>query len=115
MVFAIDSIPAILAITQDTFIVYTSNVFAILGLRALYFLLSGIITLFRFLSMGVAGILVLVGVKMLASDFYHVPIGLSLGAIGGILAISIIASLLFPAKPPVLEEEAKATPPAPPA
>ncbi len=96
LVFALDSIPAILAITMDPFIVYTSNVFAILGLRALYFALAGIMQMFHYLSYGLATILVFVGVKMMIMDFYKLPIGISLGVVAGILAISVIASLLYP-------------------
>lgn len=94
LIFALDSIPAIFAITTDPFIVYTSNILAILGLRSLYFLLAGSIERFGYLKYGLAAILVLVGIKMLVADLYHVPIALSLGAIAGILAISIGASLL---------------------
>jgi tellurite resistance protein TerC len=96
LVFAVDSIPAILAITNDTFIVYTSNVFAILGLRSLYFALSGVMKYFRFLKVGLSVILVFVGVKMMIVDFFKFPIMLSLGVIIGILAISVIASLIKP-------------------
>jgi len=96
LIFAVDSIPAIFAITTDTFIVYTSNVFAILGLRALYFLLAGVIHKFHYLKLGLAAILVFVGTKMLMIDLYKVPIGISLGVIALVLAASVIASLLFP-------------------
>ena len=96
LVFAVDSIPAILAITNDTFIVYTSNVFAILGLRSLYFALSGVMKYFRFLKIGLSVILVFVGVKMMIVDFYKFPIVLSLSVIIGILAVSVIASLIKP-------------------
>jgi len=96
LVFALDSIPAILAITMDSFIVYTSNVFAILGLRALYFALAGIMQMFHYLSYGLATILVFVGLKMMIMDFYKLPIGISLGVVAGILAVSVIASLLHP-------------------
>lgn len=96
LIFALDSIPAIFAVTTDPFLVYTSNVFAILGLRSLYFLLAEVITKFRFLKLGLSAILVFVGVKMLIVEFYHIPILLSLGVIASILAISIIASLLIP-------------------
>jgi predicted tellurium resistance membrane protein TerC len=95
LVFAVDSIPAILAITHDPFIVYTSNVFAILGLRALYFALAGIMQLFHHLHYGLAAILVFVGVKMLVADFYKIPIGIALGVVAGILTLSILASLAF--------------------
>ncbi len=94
LIFAVDSIPAILAITNDPFIVYTSNVFAILGLRSLYFALAGLIHRFTYLHYGLAAILVFVGLKMLAADFYKVPVLLSLLIIIGILAVSIIASLI---------------------
>jgi tellurite resistance protein TerC len=96
LIFAVDSIPAIFAITTDTFIVYTSNVFAILGLRALYFLLAGVIHRFHFLKLGLSVVLVFVGAKMLLVDVYKVPIGLSLGVIALVLATAIGASLLFP-------------------
>lgn len=96
VIFAVDSIPAILAITDDPFIIYTSNVFAILGLRALYFALAGVVKLFRFLHYGLALILCFVGTKMLIVDIYKVPIGLSLGVIALILVISVIVSIAFP-------------------
>ena len=96
VMFAVDSVPAILAITRDPFIVYTSNIFAILGLRALYFLLAGVMGLFRYLKIGLCFVLSFVGVKMLISDFYKIPITVSLGIVGGILAASIVASLIFP-------------------
>lgn len=98
VIFAVDSIPAILAITTDPFIVYTSNVFAILGLRALFFALSGIMKLFHHLHYGLAAILVFVGIKMLIADFYKIPIGIALGVIAGVLAISVVASILHPKK-----------------
>ncbi len=96
VIFAIDSIPAVLAITTDPFIVYTSNVFAILGLRALYFALAGMMELFHHLHYGLAAILILVGIKMLISHYYKVPTGIALGTIGAILAVSIIASIRWP-------------------
>lgn len=96
LIFALDSIPAIFAVTTDPFLVYTSNVFAILGLRSLYFLLAEVITKFRFLKLGLSAILIFVGVKMLIVEFYHVPILFSLGVIASILVISIVASLLIP-------------------
>ncbi len=96
VIFAVDSIPAILAVTRDPFIVYTSNVFAILGLRALYFALAGIMQLFHYLHYGLSLILVFVGTKMLISDIYKVPIGIALAVIAGILLISVIASILRP-------------------
>ncbi|HEY63363.1 MAG TPA: TerC family protein [Caldilineae bacterium] len=96
VMFAVDSIPAILAVTLDPFIVYTSNVFAILGLRALYFALAGLMQLFHHLHYGLSLILVFVGVKMLIADFYKVPIGVALGVVAGVLAISIVTSLIWP-------------------
>ncbi len=95
LIFAVDSIPAVLAISSDGFIVYTSNIFAILGLRALYFLLAGILGMFRFLKVGIALILCFVGVKMLIAGFFHIPIGASLGVVAGILTLSILASVLL--------------------
>jgi len=99
LVFAVDSIPAIFAITRDPFIVYTSNVLAILGLRSLYFLLAGIIQRFRFLKLGLSVVLVFVGVKMVLSDVVKIPIGLSLGIITVVLAVSIVASLRHGPRP----------------
>jgi tellurite resistance protein TerC len=98
VVFAVDSIPAILAITLDPFIVYTSNVFAILGLRALYFALAGIMRLFHYLPYGLSFILVFVGIKMLLVDIYKIPIGIALGTVAGVLVMSVIASIVFPPK-----------------
>lgn len=98
LVFAIDSIPAVLAVSRDPFIVYTSNVFAILGLRTLYFLLSGIMPLFTYLKFGISIVLCYVGVKMILVDIYKIPTGLSLGIVAGILAFSMLASYLFKAK-----------------
>jgi tellurite resistance protein TerC len=94
VIFAVDSIPAILAITPDPFIVYSSNVFAILGLRALYFLLAGILGKFAYLKVGLSFVLCFVGVKMMLADVYKVPIAVSLAVIAAILTVSIIASLL---------------------
>ncbi len=96
VVFAVDSIPAILAITIDPFIVFTSNVFAILGLRALYFALAGIIQWFHYLHYGLSVVLIFVGIKMTLSDIYHIPITISLGLIAGILILSVGASLIWP-------------------
>lgn len=93
LVFAVDSIPAIFAVTNDPFIVYTSNVFAILGLRSLYFLLAGVVDKFYYLKIGLSVVLVFVGIKMVMVDLYKIPIGFSLGVIASILAISVIASL----------------------
>lgn len=102
VVFAVDSIPAIFAVTRDPFIVYTSNICAILGLRALYFLLAGVMGKFHYLKYGLGLVLAFVGVKMLVSEFYKVPIGVSLAVIAGLLGGSIAASLLRrPSKPPL--------------
>jgi tellurite resistance protein TerC len=98
VVFAMDSIPAILAITYDPFIVYSSNVFAILGLRALYFALAGLMRLFHYINYGVAAILVFVGIKMVLADIYTIPVGIALGVIAVILAISIVVSVVCPAR-----------------
>jgi tellurite resistance protein TerC len=98
VVFAVDSVPAVLAITRDTFIVYSSNAFAILGLRALYFALADILPRFRFLHQGLAAILLFVGFKMIASDWIDISDLASLGVIAGILAITIVASLAIPLK-----------------
>jgi tellurite resistance protein TerC len=94
LIFAIDSIPAIFAVTTDPFIVFTSNIFAILGLRSLYFLLASVITKFVYLKVGLSFVLIFVGAKMLMMDFYKIPIAVSLGAIAGILTLSIVFSLL---------------------
>lgn len=99
LIFAVDSIPAILAITNDSFIVYTSNVFAILGLRSLYFALAGSLKYFTYLHYGLAAILVFVGIKMLITDFYKLNPFVSLGIIGFILMASIAASLILKKKP----------------
>lgn len=96
LVFALDSIPAILAITRDEFIVYSSNAFAILGLRALYFALSGIMRLFHYLHYGLSLVLVFVGIKMLMADFYHIPTPYALGFIALTLTVSIVVSIYFP-------------------
>lgn len=98
LIFAVDSIPAVLAITQDSFIVYTSNIFAILGLRSLYFAISGVMEYFRFLKIGLAFILSFVGLKMCVSGFLEIPILLSLLVIISILLFSIIASLVIKKK-----------------
>ena len=94
VIFAVDSIPAIFAITTDPFIVYTSNVFAILGLRALYFMLAGVMQMFVYLKVGLSFVLCFVGAKMLVVDFYKIPIGISLGVVAGILILSVAVSLL---------------------
>jgi tellurite resistance protein TerC len=93
LVFAVDSIPAIFAVTNDPFLVYTSNVFAILGLRSLYFLLAGVVDRFYYLKLGLSAVLVFVGFKMVMVDLYKIPVGISLGVIASILAVSVIASL----------------------
>lgn len=99
LLFAVDSIPAVLAITLNAFIVYTSNVFAILGLRSLFFAVAGLMKVFRFLHTGLALILVLMGSKMLAANYFKVPTLAMLGIIAGVLAVSILASVLVPADP----------------
>ena len=96
ILFAVDSIPAVLAISRDPFIVYTSNVFAILGLRSLFFAISGLMKLFHLLHYGLSAILSFVGVKMLIADFYHIPVGISLMVISSILVASIVASIIWP-------------------
>jgi tellurite resistance protein TerC len=93
VIFAVDSIPAVLAVTTDPFIVYTSNVFAIMGLRSLYYLLANIMAMFVYLKLGISFILAFVGVKMLIADIYPIPIYFSLGVIVGVLAIAIITSV----------------------
>jgi tellurite resistance protein TerC len=98
LLFATDSIPAVLAVTREPFIVFTSNVFAILGLRSLYFALAGMMELFHLLHYGLSIILIFIGLKMLASGFVHIPIGVALGVVVGVLVISIVLSLLFPKK-----------------
>ncbi len=94
LVFAVDSIPAIFAVTNDPFIVYTSNVFAILGLRSLYFLLAGVVDKFYYLKLGLSVVLAFVGTKMVIVDIYKIPVGLSLGVIASILTVAVVASLL---------------------
>lgn len=96
--FAADSIPAVLAITRNPFIVFTSNVFAILGLRALYFMLAGMMEMFHYLSYGISAILIFVGCKMLAARWMEIPTGVALGAVAGILFLAIVASLLKPGR-----------------
>jgi len=98
LLFATDSIPAVLAVTREPFIVYTSNVFAILGLRSLYFALAGMMEVFHYLHYGLSVILIFIGAKMLASEYLQIPIGVALSVVGGILVISVIASLVFPGK-----------------
>jgi tellurite resistance protein TerC len=98
LIFAVDSIPAVLAITRDRFIVYTSNIFAILGLRSLYFALKGAMDLFHHLHYGLSAILVFVGAKMILSHFVQIPIGIALGVVALILVVSVAASLIWPEK-----------------
>ena len=113
VIFALDSIPAIFAVTRDPFIVYTSNVFAILGLRSLYFVLAGIIGKFHLLKYGLSVVLAFVGVKMLLSEVRPIPIGISLGVVGTVLLGSVLLSLAFPRHvdvPNVLEEPTELPP-----
>jgi tellurite resistance protein TerC len=98
LLFAVDSIPAVFAVTLNTFIVYTSNVFAVLGLRSMYFAVSGLMKVFRFLHTGLALVLVLVGLKMITADRFPVPTLVTLGVVAGVLAVSVIASVMYPAK-----------------
>ena len=98
ILFATDSIPAILAITRDPFIVYTSNVFAILGLRSLYFALAGLMKLFHYLNYGLALVLIFIGAKMLLSVKYVIPTWATLAVIATVLASSVLASVVFPRK-----------------
>jgi tellurite resistance protein TerC len=98
LLFAVDSIPAILAITRDAFIVYTSNVFAIMGLRSMYFALAGMMEMFRYLHYGLALVLVFVGAKMLVSHYVDIPTYLALACVAGVLSISVIASIANPKK-----------------
>lgn len=104
LIFAVDSIPAIFAVTKNPFIVYTSNVFAILGLRSLYFLLAGVVDKFYYLKLGLSVVLVFVGIKMSIVDLYKIPVGLSLGVIALILTTSIVASLIRANRISKLEE-----------
>lgn len=94
LIFAVDSIPAVFAVTRDPFIVYTSNVFAILGLRALYFVLAGVMHKFEYLKLGLAAVLVFVGTKMTLVDVYKIPAGVSLGVVAAILAVAVAVSLV---------------------
>jgi len=98
VIFAVDSIPAVLAISKDPFIVYTSNIFAILGLRSLYFALASIVKYFRFLKYGLSAILLFIGIKMVISGFYKFPTLIALAVVAGILASSVILSILIPGK-----------------
>jgi tellurite resistance protein TerC len=96
LLFATDSIPAVLAITLKPFIVYTSNVFAVLGLRSMYFVLAGMMELFHYLHYGLSVVLIFIGAKMLTSDYYEIPTGVALGVVAGVLLVSVLASLLHP-------------------
>ena len=98
ILFAVDSIPAILAITQDSYLIFTSNIFAILGLRSLYFVIANMTTKFRFLPQGLSVILGYIGVKMFIRDFFHIPPLVSLSVIAFSLSSAIILSILFEAK-----------------
>ena len=100
LIFATDSIPAVLAITLNSFIVYTSNVFAILGLRSMYFALAGMMEVFHYLHYGLSVVLIFIGAKMLVSHYYQIPTALALGVVAGVLGISVAASLAFPKKVP---------------
>ena len=96
IIFATDSIPAIFAVTRDPFIVYTSNICAVLGLRALYFLLAGVVDKFIYLKLGLSIVLIFIGLKMLLEHFIHIPIVASLGVVGAVLGASIWASIKWP-------------------
>ena len=98
VLFAVDSVPAVLAVTLNAFVAYTSNVFAILGLRSMYFAVSRLLKTFRFLHQGLALVLVLVGLKMIAADYVPVPTLVTLGVVAGVLTVSIMASVMFPEK-----------------
>jgi tellurite resistance protein TerC len=98
LLFAVDSIPAVLAVTREPFIVYTSNVFAIMGLRSLFFALSGMLEAFHLLHYGLSLILIFIGLKMLAPDYVDIPTIIALGTVGGILVASVVLSLVFPKK-----------------
>jgi tellurite resistance protein TerC len=108
ILFATDSIPAILAITRDPFIVYTSNVFAILGLRSMYFALAGMMKLFHYLNYGLSVVLMFIGAKMLLPEKYHVPTWAALVVVAGVLALSVLASVLFPKREEPNSEERQA-------
>jgi tellurite resistance protein TerC len=108
ILFAVDSIPAVFAVTQDPFIVYTSNIFAIMGLRSLYFALAGIMNLFHYLKFGLSIVLTFIGVKMLIMDVYKIPIGWALGFVVFVLVASIVASKIWPQKEEITEVSSKA-------
>ena len=107
LLFALDSIPAVLGISNDLFIVYTSNIFAILGLRALYFALAGVMQIFHYLKYALAIILGFIGVKMLLHDVVQIPIQVALGVVFGLLTIAIIGSIRFPPKEDLEEKLAE--------
>jgi tellurite resistance protein TerC len=96
VVFATDSIPAIFAVTRDPFIIYTSNICAVLGLRALYFLLANVVDKFVYLKLGLSLVLIFIGAKMMLEHFIHIPISASLGVVAAVLVASIVASLRWP-------------------
>jgi tellurite resistance protein TerC len=96
LLFATDSIPAVLAITLKAFIVYTSNVFAVMGLRSMYFALAGMMEVFHYLHYGLALVLIFIGAKMLLADYFPIPTGIALGVVTGLLVVSVGASLLNP-------------------
>ncbi|HMG96137.1 MAG TPA: hypothetical protein VK565_07540, partial [Gemmatimonadaceae bacterium] len=96
VIFAMDSIPAIFAVTRDPFIVYTSNICAVLGLRALYFLLASVVDKFVYLKLGLSLVLIFIGAKMLLEPFIHIPIVGSLGVVAAVLGASVLASLRWP-------------------
>ena len=98
IVFAMDSVPAVLGITRDTFVVYTSNILAVMGLRALYSMLAGTMELFHYLRFGLSAVLVFIGAKMLLGHWYEIPVGVALSVVAGLLALSLIASLIWPCK-----------------
>ncbi len=96
LLFAVDSIPAVLAITLNAFIVYTSNVFAILGLRSMYFALAGMMEIFHYLHYGLSVVLIFVGIKMLVSHYYQIPTVVALGVVAGVLLLSVLVSVMHP-------------------
>jgi TerC family integral membrane protein len=104
LIFAVDSIPAVLAVSQDPFIVFTSNIFAILGLRSLYFVLAGVVHKFRYLKLGLALVLVFIGVKMTIVDLFKIPVGVSLAVVGLLITGSILSSLVADGRRRTLEE-----------
>ena len=109
LIFAVDSIPAVLAVSRDPFIVFTSNIFAILGLRSLYFLLAGVVQKFRYLKVGLALVLVFVGVKMTIVDVFKIPVGVSLAVVALLIAGAILSSLLLDGRRRALQERTAAS------